>query len=531
MNYKKGLLVFCLTLCILFSITSVVASDVNDTAIASEDMDDITTDKEVISSLDDANEINSKFYDDILTIEEDSENTLNIDENNLNEIVSKEVADDEPVLESTDKEVLSETIHIKITFYKQTGKTMKDKKVYFKVTNSQTGTGESFTNVQYEILKNGKSLTWGIEKTNINGKGVIDFSKIKENIGTGTFVVKGLLYDDLSIYYDELVESNFPSTKVKISGKQQVTIKPKKLSTTYKSGRYFKAKVIDSKTKKPVKGVKVILKVFTGKNAKTTTTTSNSKGYIKYSSSKLNIGKHKVVLKVKKSQYFKGKTKKSMIKISKARLKLSAPTVTAQYKKSTLFKVTVKNKKSDKPVKGIKVIMKVYTGKKYKIYKAKTNKKGKTGFNTKSLSSGKHKVVVIAKANSKYKKATSKSSVIIKKPKYKSKTSKGKTTPKGEKVFTILSLKSASKTNGDPTYYIKLLLKDSSGHPLANKEIQIKTIIQPMGASKTNRGVTDSDGILEGYINTGFGGDTTFEITATFAGDSSYYSSIVHAKL
>ena len=160
MNYKKGLLVFCLTLCILFSITSVVASDVNDTAIASEDMDDITTDKEVISSLDDANEINSKFYDDILTIEEDSENTLNIDENNLNEIVSKEVADDEPVLESTDKEVLSETIHIKITFYKQTGKTMKDKKVYFKVTNSQTGTGESFTNVQYEILKNGKSLIY-----------------------------------------------------------------------------------------------------------------------------------------------------------------------------------------------------------------------------------------------------------------------------------------------------------------------------------------------------------------------------------
>lgn len=96
-----------------------------------------------------------------------------------------------------------------------------------------------------------------------------------------------------------------------------MTIKPTKLSTTYKSGKYFKAKVINSKTKKPVKGVKVTLKVFTGKNAKTVTLTSNSKGIIKYSSSKLKVGKHNVVLKVKKSKSFTGKTKKSYIKISK----------------------------------------------------------------------------------------------------------------------------------------------------------------------------------------------------------------------
>ena len=41
----------------------------------------------------------------------------------------------------------------------------------------------------------------------------------------------------------------------------QVTLKPVKLSTTYSSGKYFKVKAVDSKTKKPVPKVKVNLKV------------------------------------------------------------------------------------------------------------------------------------------------------------------------------------------------------------------------------------------------------------------------------
>lgn len=105
------------------------------------------------------------------------------------------------------------------------------------------------------------------------------------------------------------------SSKTPVKSKT-VVIKPEKLSATYKSGKYFKAKLVDSKTKKPVKGVKVILKVYTGKKAKTVTLTSNSKGVIKYSTSKLNVGKHKVTLKVKKSKNIKGKTKTSSIIIT-----------------------------------------------------------------------------------------------------------------------------------------------------------------------------------------------------------------------
>ena len=39
MNFKKTLLVFCLIICVLFSVSSVVAGDVNDEVIASESQD------------------------------------------------------------------------------------------------------------------------------------------------------------------------------------------------------------------------------------------------------------------------------------------------------------------------------------------------------------------------------------------------------------------------------------------------------------------------------------------------------------
>ena len=86
--------------------------------------------------------------------------------------------------------------------------------------------------------------------------------------------------------------------------------------------------------------------------------------------------------------------------------------------KAGKFKVTVKNKASGKAVKGLKVIIKVYTGKKAKKIVRKTNSKGQVSFSTKSLAKGKHKIVITVKKTSKYKKASAKSSVkIVKKAK------------------------------------------------------------------------------------------------------------------
>ena len=54
-----------------------------------------------------------------------------------------------------------------------------------------------------------------------------------------------------------------------------------------------------------------------------------------------------------------------------------------------------------KYVKGLKLKLKIYTGKKYKAYYIKTNNYGLAKFNTKNLKKGYHKVAIIS-ANGKF---------------------------------------------------------------------------------------------------------------------------------
>jgi DNA-binding Xre family transcriptional regulator len=61
----------------------------------------------------------------------------------------------------------------------------------------------------------------------------------------------------------------------------------------------------------------------------------------------------------------------------------------------------LKNKATKKIISNVKVKIKVYSGKKYKTYTVKTNKKGIAKINTNKLKTGKHKVVISSK-NSNY---------------------------------------------------------------------------------------------------------------------------------
>ena len=185
-----------------------------------------------------------------------------------------------------------------------------------------------------------------------------------------------------------------------------------KLTTTYNSGKTFNIKVLDKNTKKGVKGVKLSLKVYTGKKYKTYNVTTDKNGLAKFKASTLAIGSHKVVITGTNKNYVISK-KESTIKINKAPTTVTAPKVTNNYKKSKYFKVTVINKATKKAVSSINVKIKVYTGKKYKIYTRKTNSKGLAKLNTKSLKKGKHKVV-ISSGNAKYI-ISKKSTIVIKK--------------------------------------------------------------------------------------------------------------------
>jgi len=546
---RKFLAILIFLIIATCAISAVNAEEIShNSEIINEDIsiDEITTEEqqeEVQSIEDTSEELGEDTSTDYVT-EIENENTQEIQSidkttDTANEKLTQEITNDNTqdtqsektttesnVLTSqVDDEILSDGEYkkAKITFYKQTGSNLFDKKIYLKVTDAQTGEliTSFLTLLDVNIYKNGKLVEAQEEMVDVSsGKGVIKLYDTFDinDAGTYTFKIpKSYIDDGLDIYQTSVASLKVTLKKVKatitakkltvkqkskkklkikvntpypydyttvkikiytknkvtsrgtydtnkkgvvyikvpqlspgkhkvtiniydkgitgkkttyiiVKGKQTVAIKPTKLSTTYKSGKYFKAKVINKNTKKAVKGVKITLKVFTGKNAKTVTLKSNSKGIIKYSTSKLKVGTHKVVLKVKKSKYYTGKTKTSTIKI---------------YKKKTT------------PTK-------------------KTNQKSTSG-----------------------------------------------------KLRTKIKIIECYRTNNIGEYYIELSLKDSKGHSLSNKDIKILTHINlgGMSMSETTVVTTDSKGIAKGYVSVMMGGIATYDVEVKFAGDKSHYSS------
>ena len=82
----------------------------------------------------------------------------------------------------------------------------------------------------------------------------------------------------------------------------------------------------------------------------------------------------------------------SSVKITKAKATVKAPSVAFKVKKLKYFKVSIKANK--KPLKNVKIKVKVKTGKKYKTYNLKTNSKGIAKLNTKQLKVGRHPVFI-----------------------------------------------------------------------------------------------------------------------------------------
>ena len=84
-------------------------------------------------------------------------------------------------------------------------------------------------------------------------------------------------------------------------------------------------------------------------------------------------------------------------KLIKIQTKVKASELTKKQNASKTFDVTVKNKKTKKPIKNLKLKLKI--GK--KVYTVKTNSKGIVNFNTKSLKVGVYDVVIFS-GNDKY---------------------------------------------------------------------------------------------------------------------------------
>ena len=181
----------------------------------------------------------------------------------------------------------------------------------------------------------------------------------------------------------------------------------KKLVTTYFSGKTLKIKVITAPSSKPAVRVLLLAVAKSSKKKYSLPVTTNSKGIATVKASKLNAGKYKITVYeafcipgadpgderyIKVSEVLTT----TALKVKKTKAIVKAPKVQFKYKKSKYFKVTLKHKSTKKPMAGIKLKLKVYTGKKYRTYTVKTNNKGVAKFNTKKLSYGKHKVKVMS---------------------------------------------------------------------------------------------------------------------------------------
>ena len=254
------------------------------------------------------------------------------------------------------------------------------------VTAKDKKTGKTLPNVYIllQVYTSSKKVSNFLVKT--DSKGVARFST---GLTVGKHKVIMTVFDN---YYNSSSITRYVTVK-KTTGQFSAP----KVSTYYKSGKVFKIKLTNTKNKALMYGASVNIKVFISKNRYYNLTgTTNANGLVQFKIT-FKPGTYKVVV----SSADKGYTAKSItsqIKVSKSPIKM-APT-SLKVKKGKYFKVKVTSTKSKKVLSGIKVKVKVYTGKKYKTYTIKTNKKGIASLKI-SQKVGKHKVV-LTPAQTKY---------------------------------------------------------------------------------------------------------------------------------
>ena len=223
-------------------------------------------------------------------------------------------------------------------------------------------------------------------------KSSISDSIFKYNTATKNGGAIANIPDDLKLKNNTYIGNN----------KEQITIKSKNFKTSYNSGKVLKITVVGRLTNTPVKNVKVTLTLLHSMingPVKKLTATTNSKGVASFKTiSKIKPNYYTAYQDIEVVGYDGGYNYRISVNIPTI---TKAPSVTAKLKASKDFKVTVKNKMNKKAVKNCKVKVKVYTGKKYKTYKIKTDKKGVAKLNTKILKKGTHKVEV-SSGNYKY---------------------------------------------------------------------------------------------------------------------------------
>lgn len=264
-----------------------------------------------------------------------------------------------------------------------------------------------FNGVKYKEPKYGSLIKLRV----YTGNTLKSYSATIDNNGIASVKVPNLSigYHEVEIFVDNV---NRAASSIKVTKSATKVYAPAKTIQS-KKNTYYKIKVLDSHGYY-VKNVALKVKVYTNGKSKTYAVKTNSKGVAKLKTSKLALGTHKIVIKTKNKKYKINATSKIVIRnnVPKTALKLKAIAPVKTVRKGTGYTITVKDSYDD-VVKKVSLKVKVYTGKKVKTYKIKTNKKGVATLKTDKISLGTHKIMI--SSNDKNYKISKTSKVVVSK--------------------------------------------------------------------------------------------------------------------
>ena len=234
-----------------------------------------------------------------LTVGVVSANENITDDISLNDEISSQNVSETPITEEIESDG-----NDNIQDFQETTIEAKDVKTYYKeksnfVAYLKDSNSNPIANKKIVISLDNKNYD---EITDNLGKVVL-----KLNLNPGTYKAK------ISFAGDDAYAASSANAVVKVN-KASLSIQTKDFKTYFESGFYFKAKVTNKVTKKPVEGVKVAFKVYKNNKYRTYWATTDSKGVAKLKKN-LKVGSYKVVTSVKKSKNLKAKKSKAKLTI------------------------------------------------------------------------------------------------------------------------------------------------------------------------------------------------------------------------
>ena len=234
-----------------------------------------------------------------LTVGVVSANDNITDDISLNEEMSSQNVSETPVTEEIESDG-----NDNIQNFEETTIQAKDVNTYYKekselVAYLKDSNNQPIANKKILISLNNKNYD---KLTDNLGKVIL-----KLNLNPGTYTAK------ISFAGDDGYSASSANTVVKVN-KASLQITTKDFKTYFESGFYFKAKIINKVTKKPVEGVRVAFKVYKNNKYRTYWATTDAEGVAKLKKN-LKVGSYSVVTFIKKNKSLNAKKSKAKLTI------------------------------------------------------------------------------------------------------------------------------------------------------------------------------------------------------------------------